>query len=63
MENTYAITSIGHACCTLQRSYKSVQQAIEQLHIEPAATINGVPHYDDGDVERVREHLSQREAK
>ena len=58
MSTTQNITSIGHACCVLQRPFASVQRAIEQLHIKPAVHINGVAHLDDADVERIREHLA-----
>jgi len=36
-----------------------VRKAIEALDIRPALVINMVAHYDDADVERIRQYLSR----
>lgn len=52
-----SISSIGQLCQTVQSSYTAVRRAIESLGIEPALTIDNVPHYPDSDMERIAEHL------
>jgi hypothetical protein len=57
MSTTQSITSIGHACCVLQRPFATIERAIAVLNIKPACHINGVAHLDDADVERIAKHL------
>lgn len=63
MSTTTNITSIGHACAVLNRPFALVKSAADALKIKPAVHINGVAHYDDADVERMRRHLAKQEAR
>jgi hypothetical protein len=53
-----SIHSIGHACQLLQAMPTAIRDAAEALKIEPAIRINGIPHYVEADLERIRKHLA-----
>ena len=61
---TLNITAIGPLCGQLQEPINRVRAAIDALGIEPAMRINGVPHFNEGDCERIADHLrEQREER
>lgn len=51
------ITSIGKASALLNTMPGKIESAAVALGVVPAVRINGVPHYGDDDLERIREHL------
>lgn len=58
MTTATSISSIGHLCSHLQRSYTAVRLAIAELGIKPAVTINDVDHFSDADVDRLAAHFA-----
>ena len=54
---TTAINSISRVCSILQRGFGVVSKAAAQLKLQPAATIDGVPYYDDEQLEALRQHF------
>lgn len=57
------IHSIGHACQLLQVMPNEIRKQAELLKISPAMTINGIAHFNERDLQRIREHLAARRAK
>lgn len=54
---TQAINSISRVCQILQRGYGVVTKAAAKLRLQPVATIDGVPFFDDEQVEALRQHF------
>ena len=57
---TMDISSIGRASALLQQMPKRITAAAAQLRIEPVLRINGVDHYDDTDLQKIRQYLTER---
>jgi hypothetical protein len=55
-------TSIGTLAGTLQVSVRRIERAAGELSITPAMRLNGIPHFDGEQVERLTRHL-HREAE
>ena len=61
---TQHLESLGHLCASLQAPYARVRRAVDALGIEPAVTINGVPHFDEQQCDCIaREIKSHKETK
>lgn len=59
--NTIEIDSVGRLCGLFQRSPKLIRETAVALGIEPAFVINGVPHFESEQTERIAEHLRVKE--
>lgn len=53
----FNIQSIGSACQLVQLNPVRINEVAKSLGIEPAGYINGVPHFDAIDVERIAAHV------
>ena len=49
--------SIGQLSAHLQRSVRAIEQAAHKLGLMPALRLNGVPHFDAGQVEQLTAHF------
>jgi hypothetical protein len=54
-----SLVSINTAACWLRSTPGRIRRLAAELGIEPAASINGVEHLAETDVERVAECLAQ----
>jgi hypothetical protein len=54
---TQSLSSLGYLAPQLRHSVSGMRRAIQELEIEPAAVIDGIEHYDDAQVEAIRQHL------
>lgn len=54
---TLNVTTIGRLCEICQAPIGWIRGAAEFLAIEPALTINDVPHYSDADVAAIAERV------
>lgn len=59
MTATKKIHSIGHAAQILQLMPGKIREFAEELGIKPAVTINGIDHYAEADLQRIREWLAE----
>jgi len=57
MDATSSIVSIGHASSQLQTPVTKLVQVAKVLGIKPTQIINGVVHYSEIDVQKIRQHL------
>lgn len=55
------LQSIGTLCGVLQVTPRKIEAAAEALGIAAAFRINGVAHFNAGQVERLAEHLRHRQ--
>lgn len=55
--STKHLESIGHLCASLRAPFARVRRAVDALGIEPAVTLNGVPHFDGAQCEQIAQHL------
>lgn len=55
-----SIAAIGQACAWLQVTPQTIRDVAEVLGIAPTMRINGVDHYAEVDLERIRAHLRGR---
>jgi hypothetical protein len=53
------LESIGHLCASLQSPHARIAHAVKSLGIEPAVTINGIPHFDGDQCERIADAIQQ----
>ena len=58
--NTSSISSIGRAAALLQAMPNRIRAAADKLGIKPAVRINDIEHFDDADLQRIREHLAAK---
>ena len=56
------LRSVGNLCGMLQRSPDVINGAAKVLGIQPALRLNGVPHYDADQVERICTYFRESEA-
>ena len=61
MDATSSIVSVGCAASQLQTNVTRLIQAARALSIQPAQTINGIQHYSENDIERIRAFLLRHE--
>ncbi|RIK78512.1 MAG: hypothetical protein DCC67_11490 [Planctomycetota bacterium] len=54
---TTSIVSVGAAAPLVGAMPSRIEAVAEQLRIAPALRINGVPHYDESDLERIAEAI------
>jgi len=47
------LRSLGQLTADVQRPYAALARAVEEQHIKPAVTIDGVPYFDADAVERI----------
>lgn len=59
---TQSIYSIGKTCALLQRSPGDIAKGFAALGIEPVVRQNGIPYFNEADIERLREHLAKQRA-
>jgi len=59
MGHTLDIMSLGHAAENLQATIGKIRRAAEAIGIRPSYCINGVDHFDEADVERIRAYLAR----
>jgi hypothetical protein len=52
------LRSLGQLTADTQRPYAHLARAVARLHIQPAVTIDGVPYFDAGAVERITSALA-----
>jgi len=55
--NETRITSIGHLAGELQTPVSRLDEIAAALGITAASEINGIPHFDAADVERIAERI------
>ena len=58
---TKDFVSIGCLAGQLQRPVRAIEQAAKALQIDPALRLNGVAHFDGGQVERLAEALRTKQ--
>ena len=63
MITTQSIISVGQAAALLQAMPSAIKQAAADLGVSPSLTINGVVHFNEGDLERIGERLRQGAAR
>ena len=51
---------IGHAACNLQASVGAVQRTAELLRLQPVLTLDGIPHFNESQIEKIRRRLKSR---
>jgi hypothetical protein len=54
------LNSVGYICQQTQRSYSDIAAAIAALGLQPAAILNGVPHFDAAAVDAVLKRLDEK---
>ena len=54
-------TSTGSLVTTVQRSVRSVELTAASLRIEPAMRLNGIPHFNARQVERIVAAMNGRD--
>lgn len=59
--NLNSIHSIGHASQLIQSLPGRIREAAAALGIQPAAHINGVPHFNEADLEKIATHIRSRQ--
>ena len=57
MSTTTELVSVGYLSQMLQRSPNAIGQAALAIGIPPALLLNGVPHFDSGQVAQLTEHF------
>lgn len=57
MTTPAAIRSIGNAAVLLQADTRRIAAAAAALHIKPALILNGVDHFKETDLEKIRRRL------
>jgi hypothetical protein len=60
IEATRDLISIGQLACRIQRSVLAIEQAADKLGIVPSLRLNGIPHFDGEQVEKLTEHFKCR---
>ena len=55
--NTLNITAIGVLSGQIQMTVQRLRAVADELGIEPSAYINGIPHFDSTDAERIATHV------
>ena len=60
VEATRDFVAIGQLACRIQQSVRAIEQAADELGIEPAVRINLVVHFDGRQVEQITEHLRRK---
>lgn len=63
MTTPAAIRSIGNAAVLLQADTRRIAAVAAALHISPAMRINGVDHFKESDLEKIRRKLALAKAK
>lgn len=51
--------AIGQLAAHLQQSVRAIEEAVSVLGLTPAMRLNGVLHFDAGQVELIRQFLGQ----
>lgn len=54
-----SIHSIGHSSQLLQLMPAAIRKRAEELGIRPVVTINGIDHYNEVDLQRIREAVAE----
>ena len=54
---TTDLVSIGYAAQLLQAVPKRIREAAQALGIQPACRINGIDHYSEDDVQKIRKQI------
>lgn len=59
MSTTLDILAIGAMACRLRCSLQDIERAASELGIEPALILNGTPHYQTSDFDRIDERIGR----
>lgn len=60
MVETQSLVSVGRIATILQRGPESVRAAADRAKVRPALILNGIPHFDENDVPKIRRELLRR---
>lgn len=55
--------SIGQLAAHTQRSVRAIEAAADALKLAPALRLNGIPHFNGEQVERLTEQLNTEQQK
>lgn len=58
---TQSLNSLGYTCQLLQRTPAQIRRACVAASIAPTVVLDGVDHFDDAAIDRIRQAIGDRQ--